>query len=106
MLVWIASKGLYSQAGVVQTRGAHVMLLQLVAAENDQSLGLALAQHNLDKLSPKRSGPAGDQNYLFRPIHSIASRPVKLRARCGPILANPNVHEGSAAGWIARCPLV
>ena len=88
ILVWIASKGLYSQAGTCLSAAActttvdagerplqaiyvahvsdeiaqagmiescrpHFMLLQLVAAEDHQSLRVIVAQHDLDELSSR-----------------------------------------------------
>jgi hypothetical protein len=52
------------QAGMIEARGSHLMLLQFVPAENHQPLWLVIAQHNLHKLLPKRPGSTGDQ-YRF-----------------------------------------
>ena len=60
-----------SQAGMIQSRGAHVVLLKFIAAEDHQALWPVLLQHDLDKFLPERPGPARHQNCLFRPIHPI-----------------------------------
>src|ERR1700758_4444971 len=62
-----------TQAGMIESRGPHVVLLEFVAAENDQPLGVILPQHHFDKLPAKRSRPAGDQDNLFRPVHLHAA---------------------------------
>src|SRR5882672_3647992 len=54
---------------MVEPLGTHVMLLQLVAAQNDELLGTIFPQHDLHKLMPKRPRPASHQHHLFRPIH-------------------------------------
>src|SRR5579871_4140695 len=41
------------QAGMVEASDAHVVLLQLIAAEDDQALGPVFLQHDLDELFPK-----------------------------------------------------
>src|SRR6266850_1362911 len=58
-----------AQAGEIQTRGAHVVLLQFVPAEDDYLLWAILAQHNLHKFLAERARSARDQDHLFRPIH-------------------------------------
>ena len=45
------------------------MLLQFVAAKNDELLGVILPQHDLHELLAERTGSASDQNNLFRPVH-------------------------------------
>jgi len=40
----------------------HLELLELVAAEDDEPLRLVVLEHDLDKLLPEGSGPAGDEN--------------------------------------------
>ena len=49
-----------AQAGMVEAGGAHVMLLEFVAAENHQPLGVIFPQHDLDELLPERSRAARD----------------------------------------------
>ena len=61
-----------SQAGMIKSPHPHVMLLELVAAEDDQLLRMVVAEHRLHKLFPERSGAARDQHNLFRPIHPWA----------------------------------
>jgi hypothetical protein len=58
-----------TQAGVVEAGTAHVMLLQFIAAQNHQSSGMVLPQHDLDELPAKRTRSPGNQNFLFGPIH-------------------------------------
>src|SRR5579871_2683587 len=47
------------------------MLLELIPAEDDQTLRPVLLQHDLDEFFPEGAGPAGHQNCFFRPIHPI-----------------------------------
>src|SRR5208282_6071031 len=57
------------------------MLLQLVSAENHQSLRPVVAQHDLHKLLPERSRSAGYQYRFLRPIdhsYSLGSSAVEL----------------------------
>ncbi len=39
-----------AQAGMIESRRPHVVLFEFVAAEDDELLGMVLAQHHLDKL--------------------------------------------------------
>ena len=57
---------------MVEACHTHLMLLELVAAEDDQLGGMVLSQHHLDEFSAKRSGPAGDQDNLFGPVHRFS----------------------------------
>ena len=50
---------------MIQSGGAHVVLLQFVAAEDYQALGVILPQHHFDKFLAERTGAAGDQNDLL-----------------------------------------
>ena len=72
-----------AQAGVVEAGGTHVMLLQFVAAENYQPLGMIFPQHDFDELLPERTRPAGDQYFLFGPIHQSYLGHVFLTSRAG-----------------------
>src|ERR1035441_1994402 len=47
-----------AQALMIEPRGPHFVLLEFIAAENDQPLGAILPQHNFDELLPERSRPA------------------------------------------------
>ena len=58
-----------AQAGMIEARRPHIMLLQFVAAEDDELLRMVVAQHHLDELLPERSRPARDQHDLFLPVH-------------------------------------
>ena len=50
----------------------HLVLLQLVAAEDDQLGRVVLAQHHLDKFLAKRPGATGNQNNFILPIHNFS----------------------------------
>jgi len=58
-----------AQAGMIDSRGAHFMLLQFIAAEDDEFLRPILIQHDLHKLFAERSCASCDQHNLFRPVH-------------------------------------
>ena len=77
---------------MVQSRGAHVMLLEFVAAEDHQALRPVLLQHDFDKFLPERPRPARDQYCLFRPIH--------------PIRLVPNQNQTTMQAETAQTPLV
>jgi hypothetical protein len=47
---------------MIKARGAHVVLLEFIAAEDDQALGPVVPQHDLDKFFPERPSPARHQN--------------------------------------------
>jgi hypothetical protein len=54
-----------AEAGVVEATGAHLMLLELVAAEDDQLLRAVIPKHDLDELFAERSGPTCYENNLI-----------------------------------------
>src|SRR5689334_23907655 len=56
---------------MVEPGGAHIVLLEFVAAENDQFPRLEFAQHYVHKLAPERARTARNQNDLFRPVHLL-----------------------------------
>src|SRR5580658_1727650 len=62
-----------TQAGMIEARRSHFMLLQLVAAENRQSLRVVVAEHDLHKFLPERSCPTRYQYRFLRPIHHSCS---------------------------------
>src|SRR5208282_5028407 len=71
-----------TQAGMIEAGRPHLMLLQLVAAENYQSVRLVIAQHDLHKLLPERPGSARHQYRFLRPIHhSYSSKSSFCRIR-------------------------
>ena len=70
-----------SQTGMIEARGSHVMLLQLVAAVNNKFPGMIFPQHQLGKFSAERSCRARDQDNLFRPIHLTPLQPEPKPAR-------------------------
>jgi hypothetical protein len=45
---------------MIETSHSHLVLLQLIAAEDDQALRLVIPQENLGALLAERSGPAGN----------------------------------------------
>src|SRR5580692_7534327 len=69
-----------AQAGMIQSGSAHVVLLQFIAAENHKLFRLVIPEHDLDKLLPKGSRPACDQNYLLRPVHPIRLAQIPLKS--------------------------
>src|SRR6266851_5510265 len=72
------------QAGMIESRRSHLMLLQLIPAENDQPLRLIVAQHDLHKLLPERPRSTRDQYRFLRPIHhscSLETSSAELRAK-------------------------
>ena len=58
-----------AQAGMIEARRPHVMLLELVAAEDDELLRMVITQHHLGELLSERTCPARDQDHLFLPVH-------------------------------------
>jgi hypothetical protein len=56
---------------MIKARSAHLVLFQLVTAENDQLCWLVFAQHNIDELFSKRAGSTGNENNFVRPIHVL-----------------------------------
>ena len=70
-----------AQAWMVKATDAHLVLLELIAAEDDQLGGLVLAQHDLDEFFTERPGTTGDQDNLFAPIHCYTSlqQPMSFR---------------------------
>ncbi len=72
---------------MVEPRGAHVVLLKFIAAEDHQALRLVLLQHDFDEFLPERPGPARHQNCLFRPIHPI--RLVTISVKSDNLAAKP-----------------
>jgi hypothetical protein len=71
-----------AQAGVIEAAGAHVMLLQFVAAEDDQPLGVILAQHDLDEFFPNEPVPpvtsTSCSDQFIEPALSISLNPVLI----------------------------
>src|SRR5204863_1699 len=61
-----------TQAGMIKARGSHIMLLQLVAAEDDKFLGMVIAQHQFREFLAEGSCRTRDQHNLFRPIHAMS----------------------------------
>jgi hypothetical protein len=57
-----------AQAGMIQPVHAHLMLFQLVPAEDDQFLGMIVTEHHPSELLPERAGSAGHQNCSLRPV--------------------------------------
>ena len=49
-----------TQAGIIEPADPHLVLFEFVAAEDDQFLGLALAQHGRSELFAEGAGAAGD----------------------------------------------
>src|SRR5216684_6139181 len=71
-------------AGMIEARRSHLMLLQLVPAEDHQSLRLVIAQHDLHKLLPERSCSTRYQYRFLRPIDhscSLETSSAELRAK-------------------------
>ena len=58
-----------AQAGMIEARSPHIVLLEFVTAEDDELLRAVFAQHQLDELPAERTRPAGDQYNLFGPVH-------------------------------------
>src|SRR5579863_10045684 len=58
------------QTGMVKTGGLHVMLLELIAAEDDQLARMEIPQHYFHKLFAKGPGSSRHDYDLFRPVHS------------------------------------
>ena len=73
-----------AEAGMVETGGAHLMLLEFIATEDDQPMGLVVAQHDLDKLFTKRARPTCDQYRFLRPIDH--ANPSQRRGKKRPLL--------------------
>ena len=65
-----------AQTGVVKAGSPHIVLLQFIAAENHQPLRMIFPQHDVDEFLPERTRAAGDQYFLFRPIHQSCLRHV------------------------------
>ena len=57
------------QLGMRQAAGAHFVLLQLVAAEDDHLARGVLGQQHGGQLAAQRAGAPRYQNDLLRPIH-------------------------------------
>jgi len=55
----------------MKTAGAHLVLFQLVPAEDNNLGGLVLPQHDFDKFLSKRTGSTGHQDNLIFPLHGI-----------------------------------
>ena len=62
-----------AQAGMIEARRPHVVLLEFVAAEDDELLRMVVAQHQLHELLPERARPARDQHNLFLPVHRLTA---------------------------------
>ena len=62
-----------AQVGVVETRLAHLVLLQFVAAEDDHLGRLIFVQQDADEFLAKRAGSAGHQNNFIFPVHTLHS---------------------------------
>ena len=58
---------------MIETRDSHIMLLEFIAAEDDELLRMIFAQHEFDEFLAERARAAGDQHNLFRPIDHFAS---------------------------------
>src|SRR5208282_3722381 len=69
-------------AGMIEARRSHLMLLQLVPAENHQSSRLVVAQHDLHKLLPERTCSTRYQYRFLRPTrHSCSFEPSSVDSR-------------------------
>src|SRR5439155_9565800 len=71
----------------------HLELLQLVPAEDDDLLGRALAQRDLDELAPKRARPARHQDNFVTQRHAASpSSPWVIQSCARP-------PAGTSAWW-------
>ena len=58
-----------TQGWVIESRSLHFILLQLVAAIDDDLLRLGVLEHDLNELLAKGTRPAGDEYNIIFPIH-------------------------------------
>ena len=58
---------------MIESRRPHIMLLEFVAAEDDELLRMVFAQHHLDELLAERARPARHQHNLFLPVHPLTA---------------------------------
>src|SRR5678816_3904327 len=69
---------------------AHLGLLQLVPAEDDEPARVVAAEGDLDELSPERSGPARNENRLVVKEHRVGLAQLGVLGRTSKILASSN----------------
>ena len=82
-----------AQAGMLESGFPHLVLFQLVAAENHQPARLVIAQHDVDELFSKGSRAARYQHRFLRPIHHGF---LLLLRRSGETVVLPSIAEESA----------
>src|SRR5579862_638485 len=58
-----------AQSGIIESRGAHIVLLEFVPAKDHQPFRTILPQHDFHEFFPERTRAARYQNDLIRPIH-------------------------------------
>ena len=58
---------------MIESRSLHLILLQLIAAVDDDLLRLEILEHDLNEFLAERSRAACDQYNLIFPIHSDSS---------------------------------
>jgi hypothetical protein len=68
---------------MVETTDPHLVLLELVAAEDDQALRLVLIEQDFGAFLAKRTGSPGDQNILAVKIEHRISL-MECRRRVAP----------------------
>ena len=68
-----------AEAGMIEAPHPHIVLLELVTAEDDELLGMVVTQHHLHELLPERPRPAGDQHNLIGPVHRCDSSSLETR---------------------------
>src|SRR5581483_9926086 len=59
-----------SQAGMVEPRGAHIVLLQFIAAEDDEFLRTILSEHQVHEFLAKGARSTRNEDNLVCPVHS------------------------------------
>ncbi len=86
LIAYIADK--IAQAWMIVTGDPHLMLLELIAAENNDLRRVIFLKHHLDEFLAKRTGTAGDKYNTLCPIH-VSSLSLSLVNAEDQIPAHP-----------------
>ena len=68
------------EVGLVQTRNTHLMLLQFIAAQDDEFLGVKISKHDPREHLSERTGSPRDQHCALTPVERSVFR--RFRRRC------------------------
>ena len=90
-----------AEAGMIEAAGEHLVLLQLVAAEDDDLAGMVVAEEDFDALLAEGTGSAGNQDRTLLPKLSVHGTHLDLHGiRC----ACRAVGARTPFPWVAQGP--